>query len=85
MLKDAQAGSFDVIVAWKSDRLSRGMYPAAALMEAIEGTEIGVEAVNDTIDLNTFGLLAAVGKIELENIRARARCQGRCENVPAGC
>ena len=69
MLKDAQAGLFDVIVCWKSDRLSRGLYPATALMEAIEGTNITIEAVKDTIDLKTFGIMAAVGKIELENIR----------------
>jgi len=73
MLKDAQAGDFDVIVCWKSDRLSRGLYPATALMEAIEGTQITLEAVKDIIDLKTFGILAVVGKIELENIRER--CQ----------
>ena len=73
MLKDAREGAFDVIVAWKSDRLSRGMYPAAALMEAIEGSEIALEAVKDAIDINTFGLLAAVGKIELDNIRERVK------------
>ena len=37
MLADARQGRFDTIVCWKSDRLSRGMYPAAALMEVIEG------------------------------------------------
>jgi len=73
MLRDARNGEFDVIVAWKSDRLSRGLFPAAALMEAIEGTSVTVEAVKDAIDLKTFGLLAAVGKIELESIRER--CQ----------
>ena len=31
MLADAKTGRFDTIVCWKSDRLSRGMYPAAAL------------------------------------------------------
>ena len=36
MLADARAGLFDTIVCWKSDRLSRGMYPAAALMEVVE-------------------------------------------------
>lgn len=77
MLKDAQAGAFDVIVAWKSDRLSRGLYAAAALMEVVEGSQLGLEAVKDTIDLNTFGLLAAVGKIELESIRERARMSAR--------
>ena len=34
MLRDIPGGEFDVIVCWKSDRLSRGLYPAAALMEA---------------------------------------------------
>ena len=37
MLADARRGRFDTIVCWKSDRLSRGMYPAAALMEVVEG------------------------------------------------
>ena len=36
MLADARRGRFDTIVCWKSDRLSRGMYPAAALMEVVE-------------------------------------------------
>ena len=36
MLADAKRGRFDTIVCWKSDRLSRGMYPAAALMEVVE-------------------------------------------------
>ena len=81
MLKDTQEGRFDVIVAWKSDRLSRGLYPAAALMEALEGSQIGVEAVRDSVDVNTFSLLAAVGKIELENIRERARMGSRDRGI----
>ena len=32
LLADAREGRFDTIVCWKSDRLSRGMFPAAALM-----------------------------------------------------
>ena len=36
LLADAKRGRFDTIVCWKSDRLSRGMYPAAALMEVVE-------------------------------------------------
>ena len=36
MLADAKRERFDTIVCWKSDRLSRGMYPAAALMEVVE-------------------------------------------------
>ena len=58
--------------SWKSDRLSRGMYPAAALMEVVEARRINLEAVMDAIDMKTFGLMAAIGKIELDNFRERA-------------
>ena len=72
MLADAREGRFDTIVCWKSDRLSRGMYPAAALMEVVEAYQTRLEAVMDTIDMKTFGLIAAIGKIELDNFRERA-------------
>ena len=67
MLADARRRRFDTIVCWKSDRLSRGMYPAAALMEVVEAHQIRLEAVLDAIDMKTFGLMAAIGKIELDN------------------
>ena len=72
MLADARRGRFDTIVCWKSDRLGRGMYPAAALMEVVEAHQIEIEAVMDAIDMKTFGLMAAIGKIELDNFRERA-------------
>ena len=72
MLADARQGRFDAIVCWKSDRLSRGMYPAAALMEVVEACQLRLEAVMDAIDMKTFGLMAAIGKIELDNFRERA-------------
>ena len=72
MLADARRGRFDTIVCWKSDRLSRGMYPAAALMEVVEAHQIRLEAVLDAIDMKPFGLMAAIGKIELDNFRERS-------------
>ena len=93
MLADAKRGRFDTIVCWKSDRLSRGMYPAAVLMEVVEAYRIELEAVMDAIDMKTFGLMAAIGKIELDNFRERASMgkrgsakQGRIptNNVPFG-
>ena len=93
MLADARMGRFNTIVCWKSDRLSRGMYPAAALMEVVEAHRIQLEAVMDAIDMKTFGLMAAIGKIELDNFRERssmgkrgAAKQGRIpvSNVPYG-
>ena len=72
MLNDAKLGRFDTIVCWKSDRLSRGMYPAAALMEVVEASHVNLEAVMDSIDMKTFGLMAAIGKIELDSFRERS-------------
>ena len=88
MLADARRGLFDVIVCWKSDRLSRGMYPAAALMEVVEAHQIRLEAVMDAIDMKTFGLMAAIGKIELDNFRERSamgkRGMAKQGRVPTG-
>ena len=88
MLADAKQGRFDTIVCWKSDRLSRGMYPAAALMEVVEAHQIRLEAVMDAIDMKTFGLMAAIGKIELDNFRERAtlgkRGTAKQGRVPTG-
>ena len=88
MLADAKIGRFDTIVCWKSDRLSRGMYPAAALMEVVEAYQIRLEAVMDAIDMKTFGLMAAIGKIELDNFRERAsmgrRGAAKQGRIPSG-
>ena len=77
MLADARKGRFDTIVCWKSDRLSRGMYPAAALMEVVEAHQIRLEAV-----------MAAIGKIELDNFRERStlgkRGTAKQGRVPTG-
>ena len=73
MLADGRAGRFDIIVCWKGDRLSRGMYPAAALMEVVDVYQIRLEAVMDAIDTSNFPMLAAVGKMELDNLRERSR------------
>ena len=93
MLSDARDGCFDVIVCWKSDRLSRGMCPAVALMEAVENTNARVEAVQETIDMDTFALMAWVGSRELKNLKERSMLgkRGRakigkipCSAIPFG-
>ena len=93
MLADARDGRFDVVVCWKLDRLSRGIYPAAALMEVVEAYQIRLESVMDSIDMKMFGVMAVIAKIELDNIRERTSMgrrgkakQGRMPNgsVPYG-
>ena len=88
MLADARAGVFNVILCWKSDRLSRGIYPAAALMEVVEAYDVQLEAVRDTIDQKTFAIYAAVGKIEIDNFKERAtlgkRGAAKRGRIPSG-
>lgn len=90
MLKAALAGEFDVIVAWKEDRLYRGMYAAMPLAEALDErrNDLTVELVKETFDRSMLEIKAALGKIELENIRERMimgrRARLKRGKVPGG-
>lgn len=73
MLRAAEAGEFDVIVAWKEDRLYRGMYAALPLVEVLDEcrNNLAVELVKETFDRSMLEIKAAIAKIELDNIRDR--------------
>jgi site-specific DNA recombinase len=73
MLKAAQVGEFDVIVAWKEDRLYRGMYAALPLSEVLDErrNDLRVELVKESFDRQMLGIKAAIAKLELDNIRDR--------------
>jgi site-specific DNA recombinase len=73
MLQAAQAGDVDVIVAWKEDRLYRGMYAAMPFSEVLDerGAALDVGLVLETFDRKMLAIKAAMGKIELDNIRER--------------
>jgi site-specific DNA recombinase len=83
MLKESRQGQFDVIIAWKTDRLARGIYPCAALMEALEETGVSIETVAEPFDRTTFEIRAALGRIEVENIVQRT-AMGREAKMRAG-
>jgi site-specific DNA recombinase len=90
MLKAALAGDFDTIVAWKEDRLYRGMYAAMPLAEALDKrrNDLTVDLVRETFDRSMLEIKAAMGKIELENIRERMMMGRRARlkrgEVPGG-
>jgi DNA invertase Pin-like site-specific DNA recombinase len=54
MLEAARRGEFDVIVAWKEDRLCRGIYSAVPLGRVLEETKVAVELVKETFDPGMF-------------------------------
>lgn len=72
LLKAAKGGEYDVIIAWKEDRLYRGMYAAIPLAEILdENRNLAVELVSETFDAKMLGIKAAIAKLELDNIRDR--------------
>lgn len=73
LLKAARVGHFDVIVAWKEDRLYRGMYAAMPISELLDekGKALDIELVKETFDRKMLGIKAALGKIESDNIKDR--------------
>jgi site-specific DNA recombinase len=81
LLADAEADHFDVIIAWKQDRLTRGIYSAVPLGKVLEETPITVELVKETFDESMFFIKAAIGKQEIDNIRQRMNMgvKGRLE------
>ncbi len=73
MLRAAQLGEFDIIVAWKEDRLYRGMYAALPLSEVLDErrNDLRVELIKENFDRQMLGIKAAIAKLELDNIRDR--------------
>lgn len=71
LLADAAAGQVDVILAWKADRLYRGVKPAVLVDDLLEASHVRVELVRETFDRKTLFIMAAIGRMELDNIRER--------------
>jgi DNA invertase Pin-like site-specific DNA recombinase len=66
MLADARAGLFDVMLAWKSDRLYRSYRPMLDVLETIEETDVEIELVKETFDKRMMGGMVWVAKMELD-------------------
>lgn len=71
MLRDAHDSQFDVILAWREDRLYRGMRAMLLVLEAIQQNKLTVLLARETFDAATAPLKAWLAQIELENIKER--------------
>jgi len=71
MLARVERGEANVIIAWKEDRLLRGVRAAVAFGDVIEQTRVRVELVKEKFDLRMLYLKASIGKMEIDNIRER--------------
>jgi DNA invertase Pin-like site-specific DNA recombinase len=66
MLADARAGRFDVIVAWREDRLYRSSRPMVDVIDMLDETKVDIELVKETFDKRIAPVKAWAGKMELD-------------------
>lgn len=77
LMDDARARRFDVVVAWRLDRLGRSLRDLVLLLDDLERFGVRVVTVHDGIDLTsaagrlTMHLLAAMAEFERSAIRER--------------
>ncbi|MBI5954866.1 MAG: recombinase family protein [Chloroflexi bacterium] len=71
MLRDATDDQFDVIIAWREDRLYRGMRAMLLILETIQQHNLTIMLALETFDPTTAPLKAWLAQVELENIKER--------------
>lgn len=71
MLQDAADDQFDVIIAWREDRLYRGMRAMLLVLETIQQHKLEIQLAKETFDATTAPLKAWLAQVELENINER--------------
>jgi DNA invertase Pin-like site-specific DNA recombinase len=89
MLKDARRRRFDVVVAWRLDRLGRNLKHLITMLDELQALGIAFVSLNEGLDATTpagklqMHVLGAVAEFERERIRERvmaglqrARAQG---------
>lgn len=71
MLRDGAAAQFDVILAWKEDRLYRGLRPMLFVLEAIQEHRLEVMLACESFDAKMAPIKAWVAGMELESMKER--------------
>ena len=73
MLSDARLGKVELLIAWRQDRLLRGIAPAHHLHDVIEGYGVEIETVGETFNKQLFLVMVGIAKMELDTFRERSR------------
>ncbi|MEK6753471.1 MAG: recombinase family protein [Chloroflexota bacterium] len=71
MLRDAGQAQFDVILAWREDRLYRGMRAMLTVLETIQENKITIMLARETFDAKMAPLKAWVAQMELDGMKER--------------
>lgn len=73
MLGDAKVGAYDVIVAWREDRLYWGFRPMLNVLELVENHGIGTELVRKYFDEDIAPVKTGAAKQELKATKERTQ------------
>ena len=71
MLRDAGDDQFDIIIAWREDRLYRGMRAMLLVLEAIQQNKLTIMLAKEIYDPAIAPLKAWLAQVELEHINER--------------
>lgn len=71
MLKDATRDKFDVILAWREDRLYRGIRAMLTILEIVQDYKIEILLAKETFDTKIAPIRAWVAQMELEGMKER--------------
>lgn len=71
MLNDARAGKFDTILAWREDRLYRGMRAMLNVLDVVQEEKLDVLLARETFDAKMAPLKAWVAQMELDGMKER--------------
>ena len=71
MLEDAKADHFDVILAWREDRLYRGLRAMLLVLETIQEYKIDILLAKENFDQKMAPLKAWLAQMELDGMRER--------------
>jgi DNA invertase Pin-like site-specific DNA recombinase len=71
MLEDASRRDFDMIIAWREDRLYRGLRSMLMVLEVIQRYKITIMLAKETFDPKIAPVRAWAAQMELENMQER--------------
>jgi hypothetical protein len=71
MLRDAADGRFDTILAWREDRLYRGMKAMIQVLDVVQDHKLNVLLARETFDAKMAPIKAWVAQMELEGMHER--------------
>ncbi|WKZ35148.1 MAG: recombinase family protein [Anaerolineales bacterium] len=71
MLKDASRDKFDVILAWREDRLYRGIRSMLTVLETVQEYKIEILLARETFDPKIAPIRAWVAQMELDGMKER--------------